>query len=79
MDLDSSTHSFVIRVWREENGPGRPPGWRGHITHVPSNARRSVESLEQITAFIARYLRDLGVEPLTRRAAGRRRWWRGRG
>lgn len=58
-----NTQPFVVKVWLEETieETGRAV-WRGHITHVPSGTRRYVQDLEEITAFIAAYLQDMGVE-----------------
>jgi len=69
MDLpESNTHSFVIKVWLEETAEeaGRAT-WRGHITHVPSGERRYLKDLDDITAFIASYLKGMGIELKTRR------------
>ena len=36
-----NTHSFVLRIWREDDQPAAGIGkWRGHITHVQSGKRR---------------------------------------
>ncbi len=65
MDLvETSTYSFVVRVWREEVGDEPGHGvWRGHITHVESGERRYVRSLGGVAAFIAPYLARLGLNP----------------
>ena len=47
---EAEIHSFIVKLWRE------PPGWGGHITHVPSHARRSVRDIDDIAAFISKYL-----------------------
>jgi len=57
-----NTQSFVVRIWCEEAGAGAPAVWRGHITHVSSGNRRHIDDLMQITAFVAGYLRDMGVD-----------------
>lgn len=56
-------HSFIIKIWLEETEEesGRAV-WRGHITHVPSGERRYVQRLEDIPAFIAYYLKQMGVK-----------------
>ena len=55
--------SFIVKIWIEETaeeaGHAR---WRGHITHVPSNARRYIQDLDDIALFIAPYLEQLGVK-----------------
>ena len=64
MDLyESNTHSFIVKVWLEEPAEGGHRAiWRGHITHVPSGQRRYIQALEEISAFIGAYLRDLGAD-----------------
>jgi hypothetical protein len=56
---ESVTHSFVVRIWREENDR---PLWRGSITHVPSGHKRYVQELGEIAAFIARYLDKMDLD-----------------
>jgi hypothetical protein len=54
--------SFVIKIWLEEAAAeGTRATWRGHITHVPSGQRRYIQDLEGISAFVAPYLRQMGV------------------
>jgi len=61
MDEDEvPTHSFVVRIWHEEVGAGRP-GWRGHITHVVGNEDRYFDDLETIPEFIRPFLVKMGV------------------
>ena len=64
MDLyEANTHSFIVKVWLEETiEESDRTVWRGRITHVHSNKRRYVKSLDDIAAFIAAYLHDMGVE-----------------
>jgi len=60
--VDTPSHTFVVRIWLEEAAGATAPGlWRGHITHVLDEQRRYVQSLEEIDAFIAGYLREMGV------------------
>jgi hypothetical protein len=58
-DLDlyeTNTHSFIVKVWLEETAEASGQTiWRGHVTHVHSNKRRYVKSLDDIAAFIAAY------------------------
>lgn len=64
MDLyEANTHPFIVKIWIEETteDAGRAI-WRGHITHVHSRERRYVKALDEITAFIAIYLEDMGVQ-----------------
>ncbi len=63
MDLiEFNTHSFVVKIWREEPAVDHKQGrWRGHITHVPSGERRYLKSLNEIVAFMVPYLVSMGV------------------
>ena len=55
-------HSFVIKIWRVENGTcTNQPTWQGHITHVPGNQKQGLQSLKDISEFIKPYLRSMGV------------------
>jgi hypothetical protein len=54
-------HSFIIKIWREEAEKGKPPQWRGHITHVPGNERCYLKTLEEVSVFILDYLQRMGV------------------
>lgn len=66
------SQSFVVRIWIEESrGAGRSPNWRGHVTHVQSGQRRSVDSLSGISRIIAKHLAAMGVP-----ARGYQRMWR---
>jgi hypothetical protein len=61
-EIEQTTHSFVLRIWREESlSPGKSATWRGHITHIPSNKRRSVRHVGEIIRFIEPYLEQLGM------------------
>jgi len=44
---ESSTQSFIIRLWQESSGH-----WRGIIRHVQSNTQRGVTQLDQTVGFI---------------------------
>lgn len=62
--LEPRTHSFVVRIWLEEEPDEKDGGkWRGHITHVEDEDRRYLHSLQDIPAYIAPYLRGWGVKP----------------
>jgi hypothetical protein len=54
-------HSFVIRIWLEESSESGAPAWRGHITHIPSNRRRYLQSACEIANFVQQFLIDHGV------------------
>jgi hypothetical protein len=63
MDLESDTHSFIVKVWVEEPAVEAGEGlWRGHITHVSSGRRRYLKSLDEIGDFIAPYLEEMGIK-----------------
>jgi len=61
--FEVSTHPFIVKIWLEETAEeaGRAT-WRGHITHVPTGERRYLKGLDEITAFIAPYLEEMGVK-----------------
>jgi len=70
--LDATSHPFVIRIWLEQSaGEGHPAVWRGHITHVPSGARRYFQHLDDIASFVAPYLESMGIKLGPWRRAGR--------
>ena len=69
--FESVTHSFVVRIWLEEDDRAT---WRGHITHVHSGKRQYVERLGDIVDFIA--LQVDGMK-LGRRSRFKR-WWSAR-
>ncbi|MDQ3247579.1 MAG: hypothetical protein M3Q45_00080, partial [Chloroflexota bacterium] len=58
MEIEETTiHSFVIRLWLEEAATATDPTrWRGHITHIPSNQRQHIDTLDAIQPMIAAYL-----------------------
>ena len=58
-DHRSDGHTFVLRLWMEELTVTGVRPWRGHITHVLDEERRYVESIDEIAAFIARYLDEI--------------------
>jgi len=57
-----NAQSFIIKIWLEatveENGYAT---WRGYIIHVPSGTRRYLNDPDDILAFIAPYLQEMGV------------------
>jgi hypothetical protein len=65
--LESHTHSFIVRIWREQVTEGeRPPAWRGHVTHVPGGERHDVQTLDDIALCIIPHLEAIGVRPTLR-------------
>ena len=71
--LESTTQSFIVKVWVEEIAGETSQGvWHGHITHAFSGERHYLKNLDEIRDFIAPYLEDMGVKLETRRRM--RRW-----
>ena len=61
--LESTTQSFVVKVWVEESAEKTSQGvWHGHITHVPSGEQRYLKNLDEIGDFIAPHLEEMGVK-----------------
>jgi hypothetical protein len=59
MDLfESNTHSFIVKIWLEDNDPVT---WRGHITHVQSGRRCHFENLSTLVDFVTPYLEQMGA------------------
>ena len=65
--FESVTHSFIVKIWLEEEEKGR---WRGHVTHVPGGERQYVEALTDVVEFISPY-----VEGMRLGSKGRLRRW----
>lgn len=67
MEPESTTHSFVIKIWPsgvpEEADQG---AWQGRITHVPSGKSGPLEELNEIAEFISPFLESMGVRPTIR-------------
>ncbi len=65
--LETTTHSFVIKVWLEETiEEAEEAVWRGRITHVPSGENGYVKDLNEINLFISPFLESMGVKPTIR-------------
>lgn len=58
-------HTFLLRIWIEETRDERGRvTWRGHITHLPDEQRRPVETFGQINHFIYQHLSEqVGADP----------------
>lgn len=57
---ESNTLSFIVKVWLEDRSNAHHAAtWRGHITHVPSGARRYIKSLSEIIDFMVPFLQAL--------------------
>jgi len=60
---ETDIHPFIIKIWLEETADeANRPMWRGHIVHVPDGEGRYLEELDNIAAFIAPYLENMGVK-----------------
>jgi hypothetical protein len=58
---EPEAHTFLVRVWMEEVPRGNGGlVWRGHITHLPDEERRYVQSFGEIRDVIDHYLRPEG-------------------
>lgn len=65
--LEDRTASFIVRIW-QEGGEGSHGGtWRGSIEHAPSGRRVFFCELEAIVTFMTPYIRQLGIDPQSRR------------
>jgi hypothetical protein len=54
---NDSIHSFIVRVWLEEDAEGnRPAVWRGHVTHAVSRKRVYISDLREILPVIVSQL-----------------------
>jgi hypothetical protein len=61
--LELEKQSFIIKIWLEQaEQPSSQVKWRGHITHVGTNERRYVESLQDVASFIEKYLASMGAQ-----------------
>jgi hypothetical protein len=62
--FEVKTHSFIVRIWLEAREiKEKKPEWRGVIEHVSNGAKHNLRDLNEITSFIAPYLREMGVKP----------------
>lgn len=62
MAVESTTHSFIVKVWLEETAQEAGEAtWRGYITHVPGE-RRYLHDLDDVTGFIGIYLETMGLK-----------------
>jgi hypothetical protein len=62
-ELDLALQSFVVKIWLEETAEEAGQViWRGHVTHVPSGRRKYFQNLTGLSAFVAQYLEEMGVE-----------------
>ncbi len=60
--FEDKTHVFMVRIWLERREiEGASTEWRGVIEHVTSGERQYLKDMDDITAFIAPYLEQMGV------------------
>ncbi len=60
--LSDNTHAFIVRFWLEPRElENARPIWRGVIEHVASGRKLYLKNLEEIKAFIAFYLPEIGA------------------
>lgn len=60
---EHSSLAFFIRIWVEQTSAEVDGGsWRGHITSLPDQERRYVESLAEIIAFIHERFELIGID-----------------
>jgi hypothetical protein len=59
--IETNTHVFIVKLWLDEIDAMGQAFWRGHITHVPSGARRYFDNLTSIESILGPYLEALGV------------------
>lgn len=61
--FELNSHSFIVKVWVEENVDGGIEHiWRGTVTHVPSGRRGSLKNVDDIARFIMPYLQEMGIQ-----------------
>jgi hypothetical protein len=53
--VEEQAHVFVVKFWQEVD-TGQQVFWRGHITHIPTNVRASVQNMAQLRLFLERYI-----------------------
>jgi hypothetical protein len=59
--LERMINSFIVKIWLTNPERRDSAEWRGQITHVATQERRSLKSLEDITEFIKPFLERMGV------------------
>lgn len=61
--FEANSSVFIVRVWREAREiEGAKPLWRGMIELIPTGERQYLTTLDEITAYIARRLAEMGIE-----------------
>jgi hypothetical protein len=67
--IEARGHAFVIRIWLER--AGEEESWRGYITHATTEERHHFRELNEIGAFIRRYVERGGENQKEPGQAGR--------
>lgn len=58
--FEAEAHSFVMRIWRENQFNSREPGeWRGWIEHVQSEQRHYFRDLFEIPHIVTAYVGEV--------------------
>lgn len=58
--FEEGRHVFIVRIRREAREiPDAPPEWRGMIEYMPTGERRYFRDLNEITAFVGRFVPDM--------------------
>lgn len=72
MDAGEATvHSFIVKLWLEgDDSQGKGTAWHGHITHVPTGARRYLQSLSDVTEFIKQHLDENNAQANSKSRTG---------
>jgi hypothetical protein len=68
MSTQSTYMSFLIRLWREEDGEeanvAHSPGWQGEVEHIQSGQRWNVENLQEMLDLLRHHTDDSAGQPL---------------
>jgi hypothetical protein len=57
--MEQHSHTFVLRIWNEPREiEGAVPEWRGLIEHVSDGQSCYFRDLDQVIAFVRRYLEE---------------------
>lgn len=62
--FDKEAHSFVIRIWRE-NQSSADGDWRGWVEHAQTHERRYFRETAEISPIIGTYLNSTTTEDTT--------------
>lgn len=63
---DVSSHVLILRLWRESRSEvDSEPEWRALIEHVNTKKRYPVRDMSALSALLAPYADDMGLQNLT--------------